>query len=114
MWVGRTLSTLIGVYDRSEDIVFDDLPDKFILKSTQGSGEDFPYLASGIIMFIIGIFIKIPIQNVLLEMIFKILLSGIVFLLSLTIIDLLFKNKFEYVINLSYIGNKILNWEGDN
>lgn len=35
------LNKLYGVYDRSQDIKLEDLPDKFVLKTTNGSGTNF-------------------------------------------------------------------------
>ena len=38
--LGHTLVPLLGVYDKVEDIDFDKLPDKFVVKSTDGSGNN--------------------------------------------------------------------------
>lgn len=37
--LGDTLNTLYGVWDNANDIDFDSLPDRFILKTTSGSGN---------------------------------------------------------------------------
>jgi hypothetical protein len=36
----RIPCSLIGVYDRAEEIPWDDLPDRFVLKCTHGSGTN--------------------------------------------------------------------------
>lgn len=41
------LIPLLGVYKSSDNIVYDNLPDKFILKTTQGSGEQFYEICAG-------------------------------------------------------------------
>lgn len=37
--LGFTLNTLLGVYEKAEDINFDDMPSKFVLKGNNGGGH---------------------------------------------------------------------------